>query len=178
MDIKSWFDLKKIYIIVFITLAGWSFFAYFTMTKLIHSQEIYAKIINLSGKQRMLSQKTTLIAKRYFEEEDESLKIHLKELIDIMKADHTYIIKNLPSKIIKDIYYKEPLKLNEKVLDYIYLLNTFYNKPTKELLNILEKSSFSLLPNLEKSVNLFEKESEEKTRILLDRENFILMGKF
>ena len=51
--LKKWLDLKAIYIIIFVTLAGWSIFAYITMTSLINSQDIYAKIINLSGKQRM-----------------------------------------------------------------------------------------------------------------------------
>ena len=65
--IKRFFDLKKIYILIFITLALWSIFAYNTITNLINSQKIYAEIINLSGKQRMLSQKTTLIGKRFLE---------------------------------------------------------------------------------------------------------------
>lgn len=92
------FTLRYIYFIVFISLIAWAFFAYFTMNSQIHSQEIYAKIINLSGKQRMLSQKTTLIAKRYFESKDEFLKNHLKELINIMKNDYFYITNNLTSE--------------------------------------------------------------------------------
>ena len=32
-------------------------------------------MINLSGKQRMLAQKTTLMSKRYFEEKDENIKM-------------------------------------------------------------------------------------------------------
>ena len=75
---KNFFDLKKIYTLIFITLALWSIFAYNTITNLIKSQKIYAEIINLSGKQRMLSQKTTLIGKRYIEENNPDLKSHLK----------------------------------------------------------------------------------------------------
>lgn len=173
---KSCFDLKKIYIIVFITLMGWSVFAYITMTNLISNQDIYAKIINLSGKQRMLSQKTTLIAKRYFEEKDENLKIHLKDLINTMESDHKYIINNLRSNKQNDAYFSTPLDLNKKVNEYILLINTYYNNPSKELLKNIENSSFVLLPDLNESVNIFEKESEKKTDDLLKREKFILIG--
>jgi signal transduction histidine kinase len=174
--IKNWFDLRKTYIIIFITLAGWSIFAHETMTNLITSQDIYAKIINLSGKQRMLSQKTTLIAKRYFDGKDKYLKSHLRELIDTMETDHKYIVNNLRTEKMKNTYYSEPLNLNTKVINYISLLNTFYENPSKEVLNNIERISFFLLPYLDKSVNLFEAESEEKTVALLNRENFILFG--
>ena len=174
--IKNWFDLKKIYIVIFITLAGWSFFAYSTITNLITSQKIYAKIINLSGKQRMLSQKTTLIAKRYFEQKDENLKIHLKELIINMENDHKFIIENLPSEDMKNNYFHEPLNLNQKIITFFNLLNSFYDNPNKELLISIEKESFLLLPDLNKSVNSFEEESDSKTIALLNREKFILFG--
>ena len=174
--IKNWFDLKKIYIVIFITLAGWSFFAYSTITNLITSQKIYAKIINLSGKQRMLSQKTTLIAKRYFEQKDENLKIHLKELIINMENDHKFIIENLPSDNMKNNYFHEPLNLNQKIITFFNLLNSFYDNPNKELLISIEKESFLLLPDLNKSVNSFEEESDSKTTALLNREKFILFG--
>ena len=174
--IKNWFDLKKIYIVIFITLAGWSFFAYSTITNLINSQKIYAKMINLSGKQRMLSQKTTLIAKRYFEQKDENLKIHLKELIINMENDHKFIIENLPSEDMKNNYFHEPLNLNQKIITFFNLLNSFYDNPNKELLISIEKESFLLLPDLNKSVNSFEEESDSKTTALLNREKFILFG--
>lgn len=174
--IKSWFDLKKIYIIVFITLAAWSIFAYVTITNLISNQDVYAKIINLSGKQRMLSQKTTLIAKRYFESQDIKLKKHLKELINTMEKDHKYILQNLRSDNLNNVYFKNPLNLNEKVINYISLLNKFEQNPSKELLSSIENISFVLLPKLNESVYLFEKESEEKTQDLLKRERFILIG--
>jgi signal transduction histidine kinase len=174
--IRNWFDLKKIYIVIFITLAGWSFFAYSTITNLINSQKIYAKMINLSGKQRMLSQKTTLMSKRYFEEKDENIKIHLKELIINMENDHKFIINNLPSDNMKNNYFNEPLYLNQKIITFFTLLNSFYDNPNKELLINIERESFLLLPDLNKSVNSFEEESDLKTTALLNREKFILFG--
>ncbi len=169
-------ELKYIYIIVFASLATWSFFAYFTMSAQINSQKNYAKIINLSGKQRMLSQKTTLIAKRFYESKDQKLKIHLKELIDLMRKDHTFIIKNLKSHESKTIYFKEPINLNKLVKNYLELLSLFYKTLDFKLLKKIENTSFELLPKLNDAVSLFEQESNKRTQELLKKEEFILIG--
>lgn len=174
--VKSFFDLKKIYILIFITLALWSIFAYNTITHLIKSQKIYAEIINLSGKQRMLSQKTTLIGKRYIEENNKELKEHLKELIDLMEKDHNYIIKHLTSDKIKKIYFSHPYNLDYEVKNYIMMLKSFYFSENINILKEIEQTSFKLLPKLNYSVNVFESESDMKTQELLIREQFILMG--
>ena len=170
------FNLKYIYFIVFSSLIAWAFFAYFTMNTQIRNQEIYAKIINLSGKQRMLSQKITLIAKRYFESKDENLKIHLKELINLMKEDYFYISNNLTSKEVWNIYFSPNDNLDKKVKNYFELVEQFYKSNDFNLLKEIEKDSFELLPLLDKAVYAFQKESDEKTAELLKREKFILFG--
>lgn len=174
--IKRFFDLKKIYALIFITLALWSIFAYNTITNLINSQKIYAEIINLSGKQRMLSQKTTLIGKRFLEENSPELKKHFKELIDLMQKDHNYIISNLTSRNIQNIYYSQSYNLDYEVKTYISLLKEFYENERIDVLVKIQKTSFELLPKLNYAVNVFEEESDDKTKELLIRERFILIG--
>lgn len=169
-------NLKFIYFIIFLSLISWAFFAYFTMNTQIHNQEIYAKIINLSGKQRMLSQKTTLIAKRYYESKDENLKTHLKELIDLMTKEHIYISSNLTSKEINNIYFSKEIGLDEKVRNFLGIITLFYETNNPDLLKQIEQNSFELLPLLDKAVSTFQKESDEKTAELLKRELFILCG--
>lgn len=175
-DIKNFFDLKKIYILIFITLTAWSIFAYVTITNLINSQKIYAEIINLSGKQRMLSQKTTLIGKRFLEEDNQELKNHLEELVTLMEKDHHYIINNLTSQDIYNIYFSQPYNLNFEVKNFISLLKNFIKTTKKDTLKEIEITSFELLPKLNYAVNIFEKESDTKTKELLRREQFILIG--
>jgi signal transduction histidine kinase len=175
-DIKNFFDLKKIYILIFITLTAWSIFAYVTITNLINSQKIYAEIINLSGKQRMLSQKTTLIGKRFLEEDNQELKNHLEELVTLMEKDHHYIINNLTSQDIYNIYFSQPYNLNFEVKNFISLLKNFIKTAKKDTLKEIEITSFELLPKLNYAVNIFEKESDTKTKELLRREQFILIG--
>jgi signal transduction histidine kinase len=174
--IKDFFDLKKIYIIIFITLSLWSIFAYSTITNLINSQKIYAEIINLSGKQRMLSQKTTLIGKRFLEERTPELKSHLQELLVLMEQEHNYIVNNLTSQNIHDVYFSDPYNLNHEVKTYILLLKDFYENEKIDTLKNIQEKSFNLVPKLDYAVNIFEKESDDKTKELLVREQFILIG--
>lgn len=168
--------MKVVYFIVFISLALWALFAYFTMDQLINSQRIYAKIINISGMQRMLSQKTTLIAKRYYEEKNQFLLNHAVSLYEKMKENHNFILENLTSKKTKEIYYGQKQSLNNRVQEYLNLYNKFLVLQSENSLKNIEKFSFELLPELNFAVLEFEKESNEKINDLKKRELLIFIG--
>lgn len=170
-------NLKYIYSFIFISLSAWVIYAYVTTTEIIQSQKTYAHIINISGKQRMLSQKTTLIAKRYYETDDPKLKKHLVELYREMKRDHHEIVStHLTSNKIAAIYHQPPDNLNEKVEHYLSLLATFIKTRDSRILKEIEETSFKLLPQINNTVYIFENESNEKTKVLMERELFILIG--
>lgn len=170
------FNVKASYVVIFLSLVIWSFFAFFTMTEIISSQKIYGKLINVSGKQRMLSQKTTLIAKRFLETKDQFLLAHLKELIEEMQKDHLFLINNLTSSYMMNIYFKKPYHVDFQVQSYLNLLNDFIQKQDKKTISKIEQSSFKLLPILDYAVNAFEKESDAQVLELKRRELFILIG--
>lgn len=174
---KTIFNIKMTYAILILSLIFWAFFAYFTMNQLIQTQEIYAKLINISGKQRMLSQKTTLMVKRVFESKDEVLLNHLKELLLLMKKDHDFLLNNLGAETIKDIYYKDTYNLDYEVKKYFQLIEEFLVKiDDTNLVGYIQNYSFSLLPKLDYAVNEFERESEKYTYQLKERELLILIG--
>ncbi len=171
------FNLKSVYTIVFTSLAAWSLFAYFTTTEIITSQQEYAYIINITGKQRMLSQKTALISKRYYEENTQDLKMHLLELKTLMKKDHEHIIKDyVKSDKLISLYLNKPKSLNVKVILYLELLSDFLEIHNESALKNIVEQSFYLLPLLNEAVSVFEAESNEKTELLMQRELFILIG--
>lgn len=174
--VRSLLELKLVYIIVFISLSFWAIFAYYTMNELISHQDIYAKIINISGKQRMLSQKTTLMAKRSFETKDKKLINHTIELLDLMKSDHDFLISNLTSENIRNIYFAKKFNLDKNVKEYFKLSDNFLKNMNKTNLKKMEEFSFNLLPKLNHAVYEFEKESNQKTIELKNREFFILLG--
>ncbi|WP_321311768.1 ATP-binding protein [Halarcobacter sp.] len=174
---KTILNIKITYAILIFSLIFWAFFAFFTMNQLINTQEIYAKLINVSGKQRMLSQKTTLMVKRVYETKDKNLLNHLKELITTMKSDHGFLLYNTRSKELKKIYLEKEHNLDIRVKNYISLLETFLdNLDNKYIVEAIQKYSFELLPTLDLVVNRFENESEEYTNKLKDRELLILFG--
>jgi len=168
------FNLKFIYSIIFISLSAWVIYAYVTTTEIIQSQKTYAHIINISGKQ---PQKTTLIAKRYYETGNPELKKHLIELYQQMKRDHREIIStHLTSDKITAIYHQPPDNLNEKVEHYLSLLADFIKTRDSRTLKEIEDASLKLLPRINNTVYIFENESNEKTKVLMERELFILIG--
>ncbi len=170
-------SLKYIYSIVFISLTAWVIYAYITTTEIIQSQKIYAHIINISGNQRMYSQKTALIAKRYYETGDRALKDHLIEVYNRMKQDyHEISSTHITSKKISNIYFQPPDNLNKKTENYLNLIASFIKNKDLKTLREIETSSFKLLPKINKTVYIFENESNDKTKALMERELFILIG--
>ena len=168
---------KYLYIIVFPSLAGWAVFAYFTTTQIIKSQQKFANIINITGKQRMLSQKIPLIATRFYDSRDKEVKKHLISLYEEMKLDHSYTTAmHTHSAATTTIYYEEPKQLNARVEHYLELVAKFIESEELSSLYQLDSFSFTILPILNDAVNAFEHESELKTKHLLARELFILVG--
>lgn len=168
--------IKLVYVIIFASLAFWSIFAFKTLNDLINEQKIYATLINISGKQRMLSQKTTLFVKRSFESNDEKIFNHLVDLVNLMKSDYKFIINRLTSKNMEDIYFSEPLNIDKNTNEYFSLLDKYLQLKDKQLIKEIEDKSFTLLPILNKAVYAFENEINEKTVELQKRELYILIG--
>jgi len=170
------FNLKFVYFIVFSTLAAWALFAYITTTQIINHNKQYSNIINITGKQRMLSQKTALTSMLYMKEKKPALKEYLISLLALMKKDHTEIItKHIHSKEAIDIYFKKK-KLQKKVDTYQDKLSDFILKPDDTKLQNIIQLSYDLLPLLNEAVYMFEHESDLHTDKLLQKELFILFG--
>ena len=164
------------YLISFILLAMWAIFAYATMQNQIHEQERYAKLINISGKQRMLSQRTTLLASQYLQTGDMSYMEELKKCRSLMEKDHQFLTKNLPSEDLRTIYYETPYLLNSKVISYFDLLQSYIDNNNSYNSEYLVERSSQLLPDLDSAVKAYEQESDKKNAQLTKIEGYILLG--
>ena len=176
------YSLAITYILAFLILVMWASLAYLTMDSIVKEQRKYAKLINISGQQRMLSQKTALYSSHLILEDhskassSEKIDIDsLQELINIMKNNHIFIMDNLSSIELKDLYLGDN-NLNSKVNNYLKLLNEFTISLSIEDLHILIDQSEILLKKLNEAVLAFEKESSENVNSLKQRELFILLG--
>ncbi|MDC0610396.1 diguanylate cyclase [Vibrio sp.] len=168
--------IRNFYILIFLSLAGWMLFAYFTMGEQIEKQNVYAELINKSGKQRMLSQRTALLTMRISQENNQQLIAEKSKLIAQMVMDHEYLVTHIPSVDIHKIYFSAPYELNKKVRDYIDLNSESSHIMTRSYVDSIINQSSLLLPKLDFAVSAYQKESEKITQSLRQKEQFILLG--
>ena len=166
-------SLGKTYWITFLILVLWSSFAFYTMSTLIESQKTYGQLINLSGKQRMLSQKTSLYAHLVLDKRKTTTD--LKKLLDQMQQEYLFISTHLPSTSLQNFYFQEG-QLNEQVLEYFHILEHFLFDPKQTQLDQVLTKSEHLLSSLHNAVNLFESEYRNVVKELEQREMFIYLG--
>lgn len=167
--------LKQVYIIVFSILVVWASLAYFTVKGIISEQQKYANLINTSGKQRMLSQRTQLYALRFFQTQSLEDKRTLQELFDLMKKDHNYLMESLPERPLVEFYTLSP-NLDKMAIEYFSSLENFIKESSLENLLVVQTLSTSLLPKLNEAVSLYEQQSDLVVQKLEIQENIIFIG--
>jgi PAS domain S-box-containing protein len=167
---KSFTSLSftKKYIFALSTIAIFTILAYFNLTYLINSQADDGKIINVSGRQRMLSQKIALFAVNYKTKK-------LKETVELMERSHEELLSRKLSERLKIIYFTEPYMLDEKVKRYIKHAKNFIERRDGQSLTYLLKNSQNLLKDLDLAVANYQKDTEQKTKKLQRNEWYILL---
>ncbi len=163
------------YAIIFALLIFWASFAYYTMHSLIQSQSHYAKVINLSGKQRMLSQKIVLSLQMHQKTGKRQYLQEAKKLLKTFQDDYSFIVSNLQSQRSNELYFHTG-GINDTVKDYTNLVKHYFQNPKEASVAQVYALSQVLLPKLDDAVSVFQKESEQKTRQLQNRELLIYMA--
>lgn len=148
--------------------------------KLINGvSEINAAVVNISGRQRMLSQRTAMMALRLActqdKTEQEKLRSCLVVDLDLMERSHNGLIygdldmelPGNPSPIVKAMYFEPPIHLDRQVRQYISEARIWAQAEGEELsLNnphlqyMLAGAAKDLLEALDAVVNQYQKESE------------------
>lgn len=168
---KKLFYLKLLSVIVMAT--------YFDLDKIINAREINAAVINISGRQRMLSQRAALLALRLVCTQDnleqEKLRQEMLATIDLMEESHNSLIngdveKKLPghpSSEIQAMYFEAPLYLDRQIRNYIAQVRALaklgHDELTQEnphLESILKASATDLLDAIDAVVSQYQKESD------------------
>ncbi len=153
-------------------------------------------IINISGRQRMLSQRTAFLVERLIEAEENTdknaIRIELNRLIDLMSRSHQDLVQGntelgLPAELSPDIqaiYFQSPLQLDSQVQQYLKALNRLLKMPNERLarentdyLNFIRiAQNGNLLVGLEKIVLQHEKEIRQRIDDLSNILNWVLIG--
>lgn len=180
--------IRYLIAIAFIALLSTS--SYLSFSYLLKNNETTAAIINISGKQRMLSQRTALFTKQLVSTnssvEIEDIKHELAQAIEMMQAGHLALISGstdlqIPqnhSKEIHEMYFGE-LQMDKRVTTYIDAIHKLLSSPVNTLKTdhpdyiYIDKHFNPLLVDLNNVVSQYQKEGEESVRTIQKMEFFL-----
>ncbi len=156
------------YILALTIIAMLSTLAYINLDRLISNQSQDGEMINVSGRQRMLSQKIALYAIYY---KTKSLYKNIK----LMEHSHELLISRDMSDKLKQLYFQGPIYLDKKVKKYLHHANLFHEKRDGRSLNYVLQNSQDLLQDLDRAVSIYQTETESKTQKLKRVEFYIFI---
>jgi PAS domain S-box-containing protein len=175
-------------------LAMLSLISFLILQENVRSGQSSAAVVNISGRQRMLSQRIALFSLRLAgaKEDIEREKLHksLKDAIGLMERSQNGLLKgdrslNLPGKKsdeAKALYFSAPIFLDAQVRKYIEEAKALlegpddtFNLENHHLKYILEASKERLIKSLDSAVTLYQQESEERNRELKTLQFLILL---
>lgn len=150
---------------------------------IVRTQDSIANVINVSGKQRMLSQRIALFATQLvaLEPTDQDITRNtLKELIAAMRNGHRVLTtgdlsRSLPSSMgdtVQNMYFNAPMHLDKRVKEYLGLAEDVSELTESQLstnapaFKALLAQSPRLLQSLNKIVNQYEQETKNSLEVV------------
>jgi diguanylate cyclase (GGDEF)-like protein len=182
------------YVVSLTIIAALSIFVHFTLDKIIIEQSASGKLINLSGQQRMLSQRTVLYTNEYIARGIVTDKKKALSALKKMHKNYHYLLKehfetlkqNQVSPLSESmyaLYFSEPHNISRKMTEFSSLIKQVLDRPTTLLdtPSNLEGSIFLLmakeqiLNSLNITVKLYEVESNQKIHELRTTQQLMLI---
>jgi len=167
----SIFNLHNRYIPALTLIALFTTLAYKNVNDIMISINDDGKIINISGRQRMLSQKLVIDAKIYLLFQNKESQKKLSDTIKLMEDSHNFLINKKLSKQLEKIYFSSNLDLD--ITSYITKFKLLIDSKEQKLLNQLREESGKILLKLDEAVQIYENENRLKMRKLKNREQYL-----
>jgi diguanylate cyclase (GGDEF)-like protein len=182
------------YVISLTIIAALSIFVHFTLDKIIIEQIVSGKLINVSGQQRMLSQRTVLYTNQYIARGIVTDKKKALFALNKMNKNYHYLLKEHFEKLKQNqvsplsepmyaLYFSEPHNIARKMTEFSSLINQVLARPRTSIdtPSNLEGSIFLLmakekiLNSFNITVKLYEVESNQKIHELRTTQQLILI---
>jgi signal transduction histidine kinase/DNA-binding response OmpR family regulator len=151
------------------------------LSYIVESQRNDAAVVNISGRQRMLSQKTGMLVERLIHTGDiaerEKIRVDLSNAVAMMAASHNALLngdaamglnRKLSGEVLS-MYHEPPLFIDKKVRDYIDAVRDILNTPDAQSIaeynavaidTIRSLNTSDLLNSLDSVVWQYQMESE------------------
>ena len=170
---NGFFSFRNRYIPALLIIALFAILGFLNVKEINTSIENEGKIINISGRQRMLSQRLVLLASSYIANPNADTKNKLLNNIVLMEQSHAYLLKHSSSDIIVHAYEKG---LNSDIKNYLKdFLQIVDDKDTNSL-ERLKIDSQILLEKLDGIVKVYENEYEKRLFALQLKGKYLLFG--
>jgi len=186
---KDALNLKRAYILALALIFTVACFKYFFMAQLIQQQEDDASVINISGRQRMLSQRIALFSLENMQNKSDQARLStasdLTDTVNEFERNHMALIDgntslNIPrlnNPEIQAVYFDDPKQLDRRVKAYINNARqiTLQNANSESLRYILQEGPNALLNDLNTVVVLHEQAARKKTQETLKIQGVFLL---
>ncbi|MGL5059300.1 MAG: ATP-binding protein [Microcoleus sp.] len=152
---------------------------YFNLEEITTARKVNAAVINVSGRQRMLSQRSAFFCMRLVCSKNTAERVKLREnlleAISLMEKSHRDLIDtndsiNLlsnPSPAVRAMYFEAPLYLDKRVREYISQIKALLQVSDRDLAlenphlqYVIEAASGELLAAFDAVVSQYQYESE------------------
>ena len=185
--------MRRRYLLALSLLALLSAAAYVSLVSVIRSHETYSSVINISGRQRMLSQRIAFLSSRLSRAGDaeyDDVRLSLRDAASLMRVSHVALTEGseamrVPAQLseaVRASYYGPPLDVDRQVREYLARVESLLSAPRErltpenpDLREIQASGPVRLLRSLDAVVSQYESEARAKTLRLQRLETLVLL---
>lgn len=185
--------MTRIYVISLSIIALLAIAAHMLLNSVIEQQLQTGKIINISGQQRMLTQRATLFTLDYLETGSSDAKRTAQQAIDQMISNHQALLSehykalsnNQPSGLSNDmlnLYFNKDNNVDKQLARFVSLISDTLASPPRNIevfssenLEFKQMAKEPLLTALNDVVSLYEKESLDEVDNLRSAQQVVLI---